>query len=55
VTSALEKVAFARVSARLFDTRRKLKQPQRQELRRQEAYRRMKNPALESFLDGWMS
>jgi len=55
VTSALEKVAFTRVSARLFHTRRKLKQPQRQELRRQEAYRRMKNPALESFLDGWMS
>lgn len=55
VTSALEKVAFARVSARLSDIRRKLQQPQRQELRRQEAYRRMKNPALESCLDGWMS
>jgi len=55
VTSALEKVAFVRVSARLFDTRGKLKQPQRLKLRRQGTCRLKTNPALESFLDGWMS
>jgi len=54
-TSVHEKLAFVRVSARLCDTSGELKQPQRLKLRRQGACRLKTNPALESFLDGWMS
>ena len=54
-TSVHEKLAFVRVSARLCDTSGELKQPQRLQLHRQGACCLKTNPALESFLDGWMS